>query len=160
MTTTITPSASDFMCGNPTFECGGAQIRAQCRHLATVVTISGEIDAINIVRVNEYTRRFILAEKPVILDLSGVDSFGAQAVSLLYLLDEACRTAAVEWALIASYAVIQVLRVGNEEDMFPTADSMPEALHHFADVTLRRRQLLLSLLTKTAQQTSVNHVQF
>jgi anti-anti-sigma factor len=152
MTSTIAPSAAGVMpgYGNPTFNCGGAQIRAQSRHLATVVTISGEIDAINIERVSKYTRRFILVEKPIALDLSGVDSMGAQAISLLSELDEACRTAGVEWALIASYAVIQALRVGNEEDVFPTVDSIPEALHHFADVSLRRRRMLLSLLTKTA----------
>jgi anti-anti-sigma factor len=152
MSTTTAPAASDVMSryGNPTFDCGGAQIRAQSRHLATVVTISGEIDPMNIDRVSEYTRRFTLAEKPVVLDLSGVDSFGAQAISLLYVLDEACRTAGVEWALIASDAAIQVLRVDNEEDVVPTADSIPEALHHFADVALMRRRLLLSLLTKTA----------
>jgi hypothetical protein len=46
--------------GRPTFDRSGAQVRAQCRHLATVVTISGAINAMNIDRVGEYSRRFIL----------------------------------------------------------------------------------------------------
>ena len=54
--------------GNGTFDCGGAQIRAHCHHLATVVTIRGEIDAINVDWVGAYIRRFILGNNPVVLD--------------------------------------------------------------------------------------------
>lgn len=152
MTGSNTPSGSGFVstCRNPAFDCGGAEVRAQCRHVATVVTIAGVIDVENIEMVSEYTRRFMLMGKPVVLDLSDVKWFGAQAISLLYVIDEACCTAGVEWALIASDAVVEVLRVRNEEDAFPLADSMPHALHDFADVSLKRRRLLLPLLTKTA----------
>ena len=68
-------SESGFRYGNPAADCDGAQIRAQCRHLAIVVTISGEINDSNIDRVRQSVRRFILAEKPLVLDLSGVGSF-------------------------------------------------------------------------------------
>jgi anti-anti-sigma factor len=152
MTATIDTAAPAFMprYGNPTFDCGGAQIRAQCRHLATVVTISGAIDAMNIDRVSEYSRRFILAENPFVLDLSGVTSFTGHGIPYLYRLDEDCRTVGVEWALVASHAVVQLLRIGNDEAMFPAAGSVREALHHFADVIFTRRRLLLAQLTKTA----------
>ena len=151
MTFTSTNSGSGiaFRYGNPTFDCDGAQIRAQCRHLATVVTISGEIGDTNIDSVRQYIRRFILAEKPVVLDLSSVDSFSAQSVSLLYTVDEDCRTAGVEWSLIASQPVLRVLRVLEDNDNFPTVGSVPEALQHFADVINARRRLL-PLLSKTA----------
>ena len=33
-----------FRYGNPAVECDGAELRAQCRHLAMVVTVSGVID--------------------------------------------------------------------------------------------------------------------
>ena len=46
MTATITTSA---------FDCGRARIRSHFRHLATVVTIDGEIDAVNVDRVIERT---------------------------------------------------------------------------------------------------------
>ena len=151
MTVASTNSASNtaFRYGNPTVDCDGAQIRAQCRHLATVVTISGAIVDMNIDRVSQYIRRFILAEKPVVLDLSGVDSFSSQSISLLYTVDDDCRTAGVEWSLIASQPVLRVLRLLKEEDDFATADSVPDALHHFADVIDARRRLL-PLLSKTA----------
>ncbi len=61
------------MYGNPTFDCDGAGIRAHCRQLATVVTIVGDLDVANVDRATRYTRRFILAEKPFVLDLERHD---------------------------------------------------------------------------------------
>jgi anti-anti-sigma regulatory factor len=137
------------MYGNPIFDCAGAQIRGHCRQLATVVTINGDIDGVNVDRVTEYTRRFILSEKPFILDLSGVNSFSAQCVSLLHTLDEGCFNAGVEWSLIASQSVVEALRAGDRAT-FPAAASVPEALHHFADRIDERRRLLPLLTKKTA----------
>src|ERR1700682_48148 len=136
--------------GNAALDCNNAHLRAQCRQLATVVTISGRIDATNIGHVSQYARRFILAEKPFVLDLSGVDSFAAQCTSLFHTVDEECRSAAVEWTLVASPAVTHLLRIGNDPAMFPTAGSVTEALHHSADDILTRRRRLLPLLAKTA----------
>jgi anti-anti-sigma factor len=135
--------------GNPTPDCNGARMRVLSRQLATVVTISGDIDAENIDHISQYTRRFVLAEKPYVLDLSGVDSFATQAVPLLYTLDEDCHTAGVEWALIASHAVIRQLSRGLDLALFPIADSVPDALQHFAE-SARARRRLLPLLSKSA----------
>ncbi len=147
----MTKPASDlaFRYGNPACDCDGAMIRAQCRHLALVVTISGEINEANVERVSQYIRHFILAEKPLVLDLNGVDSFAAQSISLLYAVDQDCRTAGVEWCLIAGQPVVRVLRTFDDPANFPIAGSVPEALHHFADAIDARRQLL-PLLSKTA----------
>ncbi|HME47659.1 STAS domain-containing protein [Mycobacterium sp.] len=136
--------------GNPAADFGGAQIRAHYRHLATVVTVRGEIDAVNVDRISEYTRRLILAENPLVLDLGGVDYFGPAGVSLLYSLDADCRDAGLEWTLVASRAVTEQLRAHDDEAMFPIAHSVHEVLHQFADVIARRRQLLLPLVKKTA----------
>ncbi|MGH3674806.1 MAG: STAS domain-containing protein [Mycobacterium sp.] len=137
------------MYGNPALDCDGVQLRAVCRQLATVVTISGDVDANNVDRISAYTKRFILAEKPFVLDLSGVNAFSAPCVSLLYSVDEACFNAGVEWSLIASQPVLRALRVAGDGATFPTVASVPEALHHFADGIGERRRLL-PLLTKTA----------
>lgn len=136
--------------GNPTFDCSGAQVRAQCRHLATVVTITGAIDTMNVDQVTEYSRHFILPDKPIVLDLSGVECLAVQGVRFLYRIDEACRVAGIEWALVANPAVTRVLRLVSEESAFPVVDSVHEALHCFADVISARRRLLLPLLTNTA----------
>jgi anti-anti-sigma factor len=140
--------------GNCTFDCSGAQIRAHCRHLATVVSIRGEIDAVNVDRVSEYIRRFILGANPVVLDMSGVSKFAAAGISLFYMFDEDCRAAGVEWTLVASPAVIELLGDGCDEDengaMFPTTRSVHEALRNLADAIVSRRQLVLPLIKKTA----------
>ncbi|MCH9667186.1 MAG: STAS domain-containing protein [Actinomycetia bacterium] len=135
------------MYGNPTFDCDGAGIRAHCRQLATVVTISGALNNTNIDRAIRYTRRFILAEKPFVLDLSDVTSFSREAVSLLFTVDDACTAAGVDWSLVASRPVeLALLDHGIE---VTSCGSVPDALNHFAESMVARRQLL-PLLTKTA----------
>ncbi|MDT5345267.1 MAG: hypothetical protein QOE52_4451 [Mycobacterium sp.] len=131
-------------------DCNGAAVRAQCRHLATVVTISGAINASNVDQVIEHAQRFNLPDKAFVLDLSGLDSFAAQAVRLLHRVDDACSAAGLEWALIPSQAVSLTLLVTGEDTSFPTAATVHEALHYFADANTARRRLLLPLLTKTA----------
>ncbi|MGH3541498.1 MAG: STAS domain-containing protein [Mycobacterium sp.] len=152
MTDSIDTVASYFTprYGNYPFDCSGARIRAQCRHLATVVTVSGAIDATNVDRISEHCKRFILPEKPIILDLSGVDCLAAQGIRFLYRIDDNCRAAGLQWALVTSQAVVRMLRITDDEANFPAVGSVHEALHYFADVTSARRRLLLPLLSKTA----------
>ncbi len=135
---------------NGTFECSGARIRAHCRHLATVVTIRGEIDAVNVDRVSEYIRRFVQGSNPVVLDLSGVSHFAVAGISLLSALDDDCRAAGVEWTLVGSPAVMELLADGDDEDAFPFTRSVHEALRNLADAITSRRQLVLPLIKKTA----------
>jgi anti-anti-sigma factor len=115
-----------------------------------VVTVSGAIDAMNVDQVSDHCKRFILPDKSLILDLSGVECLAAQGIRFLDRIDNDCRAAGLEWALIASQAVIRVLRITDEQASFPVAGSVHEALHYFADATSARRRLLLPLLTKTA----------
>jgi anti-anti-sigma regulatory factor len=131
-------------------DCNGAAVRAQCRSLGTVVTITGAVDSTNVDQVSEYSKRFILPDKPFVLDLSALDSFAAQAVRLLHRVDDICSAAGLEWSVIPSQAVNTALLVTQEESSFPVFGSVHEALHFFADATSARRRLLLPLLTKTA----------
>jgi anti-anti-sigma factor len=135
---------------NWTFDCSGARIRAHYRHLATVVTIRGEIDAVNVDRVSEYIRRFILGGNPVVLDMSDVSRFAAAGISLLLTLDEECRAAGVEWTLVGSPAVIEQLGDScdgdDSEAIIPMARSVHEALSNLADAIVSRRQLVLPLV--------------
>jgi anti-anti-sigma regulatory factor len=132
------------------FDCNGAAVRAQCRHLATVVTINGVVDATNVDQVSEYSKRFILPDKPFVLDLSALNCFATQAVRLLHRLDDVCGAAELEWSVVPSQAVNTALLVTHEESSFPVFGSVHEALHYFADANSARRRLLLPLLTKTA----------
>lgn len=137
------------MYGNPAFDCGGAQIRVCSRQMATVVTVSGDLDDVNLDKVSQYAKRFVLREKPVLLDLSGVSSATPHVISLLCDIDDACTTAGVEWSLIASQPVNGAVRAFDERVELPTMGSVADALNHFADVVLERRRLL-PLLTKSA----------
>ena len=138
--------------GNGTFDCGGAQVRAHYRHLATVVTVRGEIDAVNVDRVSEYVRRFILGQNPLVLDMSGVSHISPAGVGLMNAVDEGCYAAGVGWTLVASPAVIELLgeRGDDDEGAFPIARSVHEALRSVADAIVSRRQLVLPLIKKTA----------
>ena len=141
MTATITTSA---------FDCGRAEIRSHFRHLATIVTIHGQIDAVNVGPVIEYIQRVILARDPLVLDLSDVKYSAAECISLLNLVGENCRQAEVEWTLVARPDVSQILRDSGYDAVCAIACSVPEALHQFSDVIVRRRQLLLPLVRKLA----------
>jgi anti-anti-sigma regulatory factor len=137
------------MYGNPAFDCDGAQIRACSRQLATVVTVTGDLNDTNLDKVSQYAKRFVLREKPVVLDLSGVSSATPHVISLLCDIDDACSAAGVEWSLIASQPVTRAVRTFDDRVEVPTVDSVADALNHFADAMLERRRLL-PLLTKSA----------
>jgi anti-anti-sigma factor len=137
------------MYGNQAVDCDGAQLRAVCRQLATVVTVTGEINHTNVDSISAYARRFVLTEKPFVLDLTGVNSFSPEGISLLHSIDENCGHAGVEWLVVASQPVHRTVRLFGEGDTFPTAGSVAEALHDFAD-SMGERRRLLPLLTKTA----------
>ena len=113
------------------------------------MTIRGEIDAVNVDRVSQYIRRFILDKAHVVLDMSDVSHFAPAGISLLHMLDEDCCAAGVEWTLVASPAVIELLGDGDDA-MFATTRSVHAALRNLADAIVSRRQLVLPLIGKTA----------
>lgn len=131
-------------------DCGGAWIRAHRRQLATVVTIRGEIDAVNAGHVGDHIRRFILGEDRVVLDMSGVDEFATAGIALLQAFDEDCRTEGVEWTLVASPAISALLGDDADRAGFSRAASVHEALHDAADAIARRRRLVLPLVRTTS----------
>ncbi|OCB63011.1 sulfate transporter [Mycobacterium malmoense] len=127
---------------NGVFRCGGAWVRAHRRQLATVVTIRGEIDAVNADQVGDHIRRFILGEDRVVLNMSDVSQFAAAGISLLQTFDAECRAAGVQWTLVAGPAVAETL----DDSGFSDNHSVPEALHDLADAIDRRRRLALPLV--------------
>ena len=115
--------------GNCTVDCNGAQMRAHCRDQVMVVKVTGDIDATNIDRLYDYTRRFVRQTPGLILDLSGVDFVCARGISVLYTLDNDCRTAGTHWAIVGSPFVRRLLRIGDPSDALPTASSERQGLN-------------------------------
>lgn len=142
-------TVTTFRYGNPARECGAALLRSHCRQLATVVTITGGVDDVNVHAIGDYARHFVLTEKPFVLDLSAVTSFTAQGLSMLDILAADCDAAGVPWRLITGEAVRQVLAEFGDLTTYATAESVPEALTEFSEISHSRLRLL-PLLTKTA----------
>jgi anti-anti-sigma factor len=132
MTASISPNAPNqgftSHAGRCAVDCGGAQMRAHCRDQATVVKVSGEIDATNLDRFSDYTRRIVGEAPGLILDLSEVDFLCAKGISVLLALDDDCRAAGTHWAIVASRFVRRLLHLGDPGDMLPTASSERKAL--------------------------------
>ncbi|MEI6251530.1 MAG: STAS domain-containing protein [Mycobacteriaceae bacterium] len=134
--------------GNPARDYKGAHIWAHCRHGATVVAISGRVDAHNVSRITESALRAVAAGSRLVLDLTGVTAFTPRGTGLLSAIDERCLAAGVDWALVPSEAVARRLRA--ESVPMPVIASVAQAEHHFDDEILRRRGGLLPFLRRTA----------
>ena len=134
--------------GNPARDFKGAHIWAHCRHGATVVAISGRVDAGNVERITESVLRAVASGSRLVLDLTGVTAFTPRATGLLTAVDERCMTAGVDWALVPSEAVTRRLRADSAP--LPVIASVAQAEHQFDDEILRRRGGLLPFLRRTA----------
>ena len=114
-------------------------MRAQSCRLGTVATITGDIDAANIDVVLDFASLFMPIANTGALDLSGVEFFAAQSISLLVAVDDLCRTADASWVLIPSHAVSRVMRLTNRDTTLTTACAVPEGLRGLAEITRARR---------------------
>lgn len=130
-------------------EVSGAQIRARCHHIATVVTITGNIGTTNIEQIASYCGRLILADKPMVLDITGVLGSSALCVRLVNRLDAQCSKAGFELVTAASGAVLDRLDSACVATV-SIVTSVPAALNYFTEGLRARRQLLLPLFAKTA----------
>jgi anti-anti-sigma regulatory factor len=134
--------------GNPARDFKGAHLWAYCRHGATVVAISGRVDAGNVVPVTEAAVRAVCAGSRIVLDLTGVTAFTPRAVELLAAFDEHCLDAGVDWALVPSEAVSR--RLASRSAGLPVIGSVAEAEQQFDEAVLRRRGVLLPWLRRSA----------
>ena len=134
--------------GNPARDFKGAHLWAYCRHGATVVAISGRVDAANVAPVTESAVRAVSAGSRLVLDLTGVTAFTPRAVALLAALDERCVAAGVDWALVPCEAVTR--RLAARIESLPVIGSVAEAEHQFDEAVLRRRGVLLPWLPRSA----------
>jgi anti-anti-sigma factor len=147
--------AGDLPCRDErpaTIEHDGVDVPGRSRHLATVLTISGDVDASNTARVSAYATALVPVGNALLLDLSGVPFFAAQSISLLIAVDDACHSAELPWALVTSHAVDRVLRISQDDDIFPTTSSVPEAMQYFVHLTRVRRQVPLSATRRSARR--------
>jgi hypothetical protein len=76
----------------------------------------------------------MLVGNSFLLDLSGVDFFAAQSISVLIAVDDALRGAGLPWVMVTSRSVDRVLRI-SEQATLPTAGSVRDAMQYFAHLS-------------------------
>jgi anti-anti-sigma factor len=126
------------------------RMQAHLRHLATILTISGDIDVSNTDRISAYAVRLVPVGNALLLDLSGVDFLAARSISVLATVADASDDAGLPWALVTSHAVDRVLRISQRDDILPVASSVPDGMQYFADLARVRQQFFLTALLPKA----------
>jgi ABC-type transporter Mla MlaB component len=134
----------------PVYHFGNADVRACSRHLATVVSVRGEVTADNLGALIDRVRRFVLSDTSFVLDLSDVVSIAPEGEALLSEVDAACAAADVEWVLVTGAAVTGLFDEAMRDRLLPVVESVADALHDFADARLAQRSALLPLLQRSA----------
>lgn len=134
----------------PGIRLGNADVRACSRHLATVVSVRGEVTADNIEAVTTQVTRFVLPDTSFVLDLGEVRLVTAEGGELLRTVDDLCALADVDWALVVGSAAAVLFDEDIRDRLLPVVESVADALHDFADARTTQRSLLLPLLQRSA----------
>lgn len=125
-------ASRDFTPASCIVDCNGAQLRAHRRGQVTVVQVTGDIDASNIDRFDEYVNRFAGEAAGLILELSRVDFLCARGISVLFALNDDCHTAGMRWAIVVSPFVRRLLQLGDARGTLPTSSSERQAIDSIA----------------------------
>jgi len=130
---TTTPDGRHHMTAIPDkdtpeqLDCAGAGLRVHAHSLATVVCISGEIDASNADRVGEAIRHFSQRKAPLILNLRHLDFLGVAGFRALITLNHEHRQAQLPSSVVTGAVMRRVTGVFPDHGL-PIVDSVPEAL--------------------------------
>ena len=106
---------------------GGHTARLEIRRLKSsvaVISAHGEIDVSNADTLAEYTLGHVTGCRGLILDLRGLDFFGAKGFWALHEVSAGCARAGIGWALVPSAAVSRVLRICEPQGRLPTASTL------------------------------------
>ena len=109
----------------------GHTARLEIRRLKSsvaVISAHGDIDASNAGTLAEYTLGHVTGCRRLILDLRGLDFFGAKGFSALHKVSAGCAHAGIGWALVPSAAVSVVLRICDPQGTLPAASTLAAAL--------------------------------
>lgn len=102
---------------------------------ATVLALSGDVDAANAQRVQDFATSFVQGENALIVDLSGIVFFGARGISVLIAIRDTRRAADAPWALVPSRVVSRVLQLTSCDTELSSAASVRDALRLITDAS-------------------------
>ena len=94
----------------------------------TIICARGEIDQANAHTLGEFALAYLARRRGLILDLTGLEFFGAAGFSALHRISVSCASAGTAWALVPGAAVSRLLRICDPDGFLPSVDSVSIAL--------------------------------
>lgn len=106
-----------------------------------LLAVTGDIDAATASGLFDDLEMQIQGYRQVVLDLSGVEFFGAAGYSLLHRLHVHCTRASIDWVVVTGIEAQRLLRVCDPDGIFPTAANIVSAVAALARGPHRTSQL-------------------
>ncbi len=109
--------------------CHTARFATRWLHPSVVVVVAnGELDAANAQDFVTYALRHADAVNHLVLDLEGLEFFGASGFSALHTLNVRCAADGTEWAMVPGKAVTRLLQICDPDTTLPVAPDVDAAL--------------------------------
>lgn len=102
------------------------------RPSAILVSVTGEIDAVNAGHLTEYATRYLDGHRALVLDLEGLRFFGTDGLVALDEIRRHCAVEGIDWSVIPGRAVAKLLEISGDSSTFPMSDSIPEVWRKLA----------------------------
>ncbi|WP_029115290.1 STAS domain-containing protein [Mycobacterium sp. URHB0044] len=123
--------------------CHTARLATRWLHPSVVVVVAnGELDAANAQDFVSYALRHADAVNHLVLDLEGIEFFGASGFSALHTLNVRCAADGTEWAMVPGKAVTRLLQICDPDTTLPVAADLDAAL----DIVHGAQRRLLQLV--------------
>lgn len=103
-----------------------------------IVTIEGDVDAVNGRALGRYVERHATASSQLIVDLSAVRFFGAQGFTALHYISVCCDHNNVDWAIVGDAEARRLLRICDPEGELPMESTREEAARRLSRVARGR----------------------
>jgi len=106
-----------------------------------LVAVSGEVDAATASNLFDDLASHLRDYRQLVLDLSGVEFFGAIGYSLLHRLHVYCTRASIDWVVVTGPEAQRLLRVCDPDGIFPTTANIVSGVAALARGPHRTSQL-------------------
>lgn len=103
-----------------------------------IVTVDGDIDAINGRALGRYVERHARASSQLIVDLSALNYFGAQGFTALHYISACCEHNQVDWTVVGGVEVQRLLRICDPDGELPVEASREQAARRLSRVARNR----------------------
>lgn len=106
-----------------------------------LLAVTGEVDAATATGLFDDLECQMRGYRQLVLDLSGVEFFGAVGYSLLHRVHVVCTRASIDWVVVTGTEAQRLLKVCDPDEIFPTATNIVSAVAALARGPHRTSQL-------------------